>query len=349
MSSRAVTVRGVKIGGGAPVVVQGMTKSDTRDVEATLTQIRNLAAAGAKLVRVAIPDEEALSAFRQIRLATDVPLIADIHFNPELAVKAIGFGADKIRINPGNIGGERAVERVVRAAKQRGVPLRLGINSGSLEKDILEKYGAPTAEAMVESCLRWVRFIEELEFHELVVSLKSSSVEETVHAYRLAAQRIDYPMHVGVTEAGAGRKAVIKSAVGIGALLLDGIGDTVRVSLTGDPAKEIEVAYDILRACGRAPEGVEIISCPACGRCRVNLERLVSDVERLLRDVKKPLKVAVMGCAVNGPGEAKHADAGIACGAGQAVVFAFGKQVAVVREEEAAEALSRVVHELEER
>lgn len=349
MSTKAVMVRGVQIGGGAPVVVQGMTKAHTTDVDATVRQIRSLHAAGALLVRLAIPDAEAAVAFERIRSLTDVPLVADIHFDAELAVRAIQGGADKVRINPGNIGGKGALERIVRAAKEKSVPIRLGINSGSLERDILEKHGAPTAEAMVESCQRWLDFFDQLNFNDIVISVKSSSVLETVRAYRSLAREVSYPLHLGVTEAGTGELAVVKSAVGIGSLLLDGIGDTIRVSMTGAPVREVEVAYDILRACGLVSRGVEIISCPTCGRCRVDLESLVSEVRKLVSDVRKPLKVAVMGCAVNGPGEARHADAGIACGAGQAVLFASGKQVAVVPESEAARALSRLVHELGER
>lgn len=347
-SLKSVTVRGVRIGGGNPVVVQGMTKTPTSDVEATLGQIRALHEAGAEIVRIAVPDKEAVKALRFIRERTDVPLVADVHFDANLAVEAIRVGIDKVRVNPGTIGGKGALEKVVDAALCARVPIRLGINSGSLERHLLEKYGEPSPEAMVESCEEWVRFLEGLGFQDIVVSLKSSSVVDTVRAYRLAAERVLYPLHVGVTEAGTGTAGIVKSAVGIGALLLEGIGDTIRVSLTGDPVDEVRVAYDILRACGRPVPGVEIISCPTCGRCKVDLRAIAAEVERRLQHIKKPIRVAVMGCAVNGPGEAKHADAGIACGAGKAVLFSGGREIAVVPESKAAQALVELVEGLEE-
>ncbi|MGB9866921.1 MAG: flavodoxin-dependent (E)-4-hydroxy-3-methylbut-2-enyl-diphosphate synthase [Bacillota bacterium] len=347
-SQKSVVVRGVRIGGDNPVVVQGMAKTPTDDIEATLRQIAAIHGAGAQIVRVALPNRSTVGALKAIRERTDVPLVADVHFDPDLAVEAIRAGVDKVRVNPGNIGGKGAMEKVIAAASRFGVPIRLGINSGSLERSVLERHGGPTAEAMVESCQEWIKFIEDLGFDNLVVSLKSSSVADTVKAYRLAASRIPYPLHVGVTEAGAGRAGVVKSAVGIGALLLEGIGDTVRVSLTGDPVEEVRVAYEILRACGQPVPGVEIISCPTCGRCHVNLPAIVAEVERRLAHVKRPLRVAVMGCAVNGPGEARHADVGIACGVGRAVLFARGREVAVVPEEEAAKALAELAEELGE-
>jgi (E)-4-hydroxy-3-methylbut-2-enyl-diphosphate synthase len=331
--TRTIDIGGVKIGGGAPVVVQSMTSCDTRDVRATLEQIRALEDAGCEMVRVAVPDEEAASAIKKIRPKMNIPLIADIHFRDDLAVIAMNYGADAVRINPGNIPVD-GIRRIVSAAKQSKKAIRVGVNSGSLEKDIAIRHGGPTAPALVESALRNIHLLEEMGFTDMKLSLKSSDVSTTIEAYRSISVLTDYPLHLGVTEAGTLMRSAIKSAIGIGALLYEGIGDTIRVSITGDPLQEIGVAYDILRALKIRTVGPEIISCPTCGRCEIDLVSLASQVEQKLRGMKTPLKIALMGCVVNGLGEAQEADIGIAGGKGSGMLFKKGKVVRKIKEDE---------------
>lgn len=331
--TRRIYVGNVPIGDGAPVAVQSMTNTDTRDVRATLGQIAELAGAGCEIVRVAVPDREAAEVLRQIVKGSPLPVIADIHFDYRLAVAALEAGVDGLRINPGNIGGALRVREVVAAARERMVPVRIGVNAGSLEKELLERYGGPVPQAMVESALRHVAVLEEQGYDQIKISLKASDVPLMLEAYRLLADRVDYPLHVGVTEAGTVRSGLVKSAVGIGALLAQGIGDTVRVSLTGHPVHEVKAAYDILGALGLRRRGVELISCPTCGRTQVDIIGLAEQVEERLRHVTRPIKVAVMGCVVNGPGEARQADVGIASGRGQGLIFRRGQVLRKVPEE----------------
>ncbi|MFH1007797.1 MAG: flavodoxin-dependent (E)-4-hydroxy-3-methylbut-2-enyl-diphosphate synthase [Candidatus Latescibacterota bacterium] len=343
--TRQILVGNVPVGGGAPVSVQSMTNTDTRDVAATVGQIQALERAGCEMIRVAVPDETAAAALSEIKRAISIPLVADIHFSARLALAAIEAGVDKLRINPGNIGGREKVERVVRAAQERGIPIRVGVNAGSLEKDLLEKYGSPSAEAMVESALGHVRILEALGFEDIVISLKSSDIPLSLAAYRLISEKVTYPLHVGITEAGTMGTGTIRSAAGIGAILGDGIGDTIRVSLTADPVEEIRVGFEILKALSLRQRGPTIISCPTCGRTEINLIPLAEEVERALREVKEPIRVAVMGCAVNGPGEAREADFGIAGGRGVGVVFRRGEIVRKVKEEALLEALLGEIRE----
>jgi len=343
--TKQIIAGGVAIGGGAPVTIQSMTNTDTRDAAATLAQIKALAAAGCEIVRVAVPDTAAAEAIEAIKKDCPLPLVADIHFDYRLAITAAERGADKIRINPGNVGGPENVKKVVEACRSRGIPIRIGVNGGSLERPLLEKYGGPTAEAMLESALGHVRLLNQFDFDDICLSLKASDVVGTVAAYRLAHQAVDYPLHVGVTEAGGGEPALIKSACGIGALLLDGIGDTIRVSLTGDPVREVAAAREILRAAGIRREGVEIVSCPTCGRTEIDLERVLAEVTEALKDCKRTIRVAVMGCAVNGPGEARGADYGVAGGKGWGLLFRRGETVGRVPESEMASALLRMIEE----
>jgi (E)-4-hydroxy-3-methylbut-2-enyl-diphosphate synthase len=331
--TRQIRVGNVPVGGDAPIVVQSMCNTDTRNVEATLGQIRRLAEAGCEVVRLAVLDRRAVEALGVIKGEAPIPIIADIHFDHRLALGSIAAGVDGLRLNPGNIGGDRVVGRVVRAAAERQVPIRIGVNAGSLDKDLLSLYGGPTPEAMVESALRQVRLLESLRFQEIKISLKSSHVPDMVAAYRILAEKVTYPLHLGVTEAGTMVSGTVKSAIGIGVLLADGIGDTIRVSLTSDPADEVRVAYEILRALKLRERGVEVISCPTCGRCEIDLIGLAQKVERRLLKVKTPLKVAIMGCVVNGPGEAKDADVGIAGGRGQGILFRKGDVIDKVPEE----------------
>ncbi|MBN1549003.1 MAG: flavodoxin-dependent (E)-4-hydroxy-3-methylbut-2-enyl-diphosphate synthase [Syntrophaceae bacterium] len=332
-ATRAVHVGTIPVGGGAPVVVQSMTATDTRDVAATSEQIRRLAEAGCEIARVAVPDREAASVLSEIQKASPIPVIADIHFDDRLALMAIEQGMDGIRINPGNIPREK-FKGIVLAAKERDVCIRLGINGGSLEKDLLQKYGGPTALALVESALRSVDYLEGLGFSNLKVSLKSSDVPVMIDAYREFSKKCDYPLHLGVTEAGTVLQSAIKSSIGIGVLLAEGIGDTIRVSVTGDPVQEMTVAWGILRALKLRERGPEIISCPTCGRCEIDLLALVEEAERRLTHLKTPLKIALMGCVVNGPGEASEADIGIAGGKGVGMLFKKGQMVRKLREEE---------------
>jgi (E)-4-hydroxy-3-methylbut-2-enyl-diphosphate synthase len=320
-----------------------MTNTDTRDVEATVAQVNRLAEAGCEIVRLAVPDAEAVNAFERIRARVAPPLIADIHFDHRLAVGAVRAGADGLRINPGNIGDRRAVERVVFEAKEAGIPIRIGVNAGSLQREILEKHGHPSPEAMVESAMEHVALLESLGFDRIKISLKSSSVLQTVEAYELLSARVDYPLHLGVTEAGTLIAGTVKSALGIGLLLQRGIGDTFRVSLSRDPVEEVRVAWEILRALDLRRRGPEIISCPTCGRCEIDLFSLVERVEEALRPVRSSPRVAVMGCVVNGPGEAREADVGVAGGRGQGILFRRGRRVRKVPEVELAEVLIREV------
>ena len=324
--TKQIMVGGVPVGGGAPVSIQSMLNTRTTDVEGSLRQIRALAAAGCEIARLAVPDMQAAEAFGEICKASPLPLVADIHFDYRLAIRAAENGAAKIRINPGNIGGEDRVRGVVEACGARHIPIRIGVNGGSLEPRLLEKYGRPTPEALVESAFGHIALLEKYDFHDICVSMKSSSVPLMIEAYRLFSERSDYPLHIGVTETGTERMGTIKSAMGIGALLCQGIGDTMRVSLTADPVREVLAAKDILKAAGLRKDGVNIIACPTCGRTRIDLIGLANQVEQALAACKKPLTVAVMGCVVNGPGEAREADIGIAGGDGCGILFVKGKQ-----------------------
>ena len=323
---QSVKVGNLQLGGGAPVLVQSMTNTDTRDTAATLAQIRALAAAGCDLVRVSVYDEACADAVRTLVDGSPVPLVADIHFNHRLAIRAMENGIAKLRINPGNIGGEAHVRELADCARAHGIPIRIGVNRGSAEKDLLAKYGGPTPECLVESALGHARLLEKAGFEDIVLSMKSSGVRETVDAYRLARRRCDYPLHVGVTEAGLPGQGTVKSAIGIGALLLDGIGETIRVSLSGDPLPEAAAAWDILRALDLRIRGVQLIACPTCGRTCIPVADIARRVERELGDVTVPLKVAVMGCVVNGPGEGREADVGIAGGHDGGVLFVRGQE-----------------------
>ncbi len=344
--TRKLNVGGVPLGGGAPVTIQSMTNTPAHDVESTLAQIRALAAAGCQIVRVAVPDMAAARAVGTLKAGSPVPLVADIHFDYRLALEAAEQGIDKIRINPGNIGAPERVEAVAKVCKERHIPIRVGVNGGSLEKDLLGKYGGPTPEAMVESALGHIRLLEQYGFEDICVSLKASSVPVTMRAYQLMAERYDYPLHLGVTEAGTRDMGELKAAAGIGGLLALGIGDTLRVSLTADPVEEVYAAQRILKAVGLRREGPELIACPTCGRTQIDLISMVHQVEELLKDVDKSITVAVMGCIVNGPGEARHADVGIAGGKGEGVLFKCGEIVARVPEEELVPGLMKLIGEL---
>ena len=325
--TRQIMVGGIPIGGGAPVVIQSMLNTKTTDVEGSLEQIRKLKTAGCQIARLAVPSMEAADAFADICNESALPLVADIHFDYKLAIAAAQGGASKIRINPGNIGGEDRVKAVVDVCKDRKIPIRIGVNGGSLDKKLLEKYGHPTADALVESAFQHLELLEKQGFYDTCVSMKSSTVPTMVAAARLFRSRCDYPIHIGVTETGPVRMGLMKSAMGIGALLLDGIGDTIRVSLTDDPVEEVYAAKDILKAAGLRKEGVNIISCPTCGRTQIDLIGLVNRVDEALKDCQKPITVAVMGCIVNGPGEAREADIGIAGGDGCGMLFEKGQQI----------------------
>ena len=335
--TRQVKAGSLLIGGDAPVSIQSMTKTDTRDAKATLRQIHQLAEAGCELVRCAVPDMAAAEALSEIVSGSPIPVAADIHFNPELAMQALRAGVHKLRINPGNIGDPEDVEPLVREAAKRGVPIRIGVNAGSLEREYLQRDGRPTAAGMADSAMSHIRLLEGWGFSDIVVSLKASDVPRTVAAYRLLAARCDYPLHLGITEAGAGEAGVIKSAAGIGALLAEGIGDTIRVSLTDDPVREVEVAWGILKSMGLRRRGPEFISCPTCGRCEVDLAALAAEVERRLKDLRAPITIAMMGCVVNGPGEAREADIGFAAGRGQGAIFRRGELLRSVKEDDAVE------------
>ncbi len=337
--TRPVKVGGVTIGGDAPVTVQSMTTTKTTDIYSTLNQIRNLEVAGCDIVRVTVPDEKSAEALPEIKAGISIPLVADIHFNYRVALLALDAGVDKLRINPGNIGGEKRVQAVVEKAKQRGVPMRIGVNSGSLEQDILEKYGEPTARGMVESALRHCEILERMEFRDIVVSLKSSHVPRMIEAYRRFADERDYPLHLGVTEAGPVEAGTVKSCAGLGTLLMEGIGDTIRISLADDPLVETRVAKKLLQVLELRPSGVNVIACPSCGRADVDVHRLASEVEQRTAHLDKNITIAVMGCAVNGPGESREADIGIAGGVHKGLLYLKGQKEHTIPEEELVDAL----------
>lgn len=337
--TRQISIGNVKIGGGAPISVQSMTNTKTTDTAATVAQIKALEKAGCDIVRLAVPDMAAAENIANIKKQVNVPLVADIHFDYRLALKAIEQGIDALRINPGNIGDENRVKAVVEAVKTKHIPIRIGVNAGSLDKKLLAKYGKVTAQALVESAMEHVRILEKLDFHDIKISLKAHDVPLTLDAYRLMSETVDYPLHLGITEAGTVNTGIIKSAVGIGALLAEGIGDTFRISLTGDPVNEVKVANEILKALGLKEYGPTLISCPTCGRCNIDLPSIAAQVEKRLENVQKPVKVAVMGCVVNGPGEARDADIGIAGGKGEGLVFRKGEIIGKVPEDKLIDAL----------
>lgn len=345
--TKQVTVGNVKIGGGAPVSVQSMLNCPPHDFEANISQAKRLQVAGCEIIRLAIPDKDSVALIERLKNAVSVPLVADIHFDYRLAIESVAAGIDKIRINPGNIGSQDRIKAVVAACKAKNVPIRIGVNSGSLEKHILEKYGSPCAEALVESGLYHIALLERYDFDNIVLSLKSSDVKIMYEAYQLAAQKTRYPLHLGVTEAGTERMGIIKSAAGIGGLLLRGIGDTIRISLTDHPEKEVEAAIDLLRAIGLRNDGIRIVSCPTCGRTKINLIELAKRAEERLKDINKPITVAIMGCAVNGPGEARAADIGIAAGNGFGLIIKKGQILRRVDEDKLLDELIREIELME--
>lgn len=344
--TKKIRVGDIYIGGDAPISVQSMTNTDTRDVNATINQIKRLEEAGCDIVRVAVPDNEAAEAISDIKKAIGIPLVADIHFDYRLALTCMENGVDKIRLNPGNIGDRDRIKAVAEMAKARQIPIRIGVNSGSVEKHIIKKYNGVTPEGMVESALFHAKLLEELDFNLIAFSIKASSVPMTIAAYRLIAENTQYPLHIGVTEAGTVYKGTIKSSVGLGCLLAEGIGDTLRVSLTGDPVEEVKVGQEILKSLGLKNEGVDFISCPTCGRCQIDLIKIANEIEDKLRPVGKNIKVAVMGCAVNGPGEAREADIGIAGGKGEALLFRKGEIIKKVPQEKVVEELLKEIDKL---
>jgi (E)-4-hydroxy-3-methylbut-2-enyl-diphosphate synthase len=344
--TRQIRVGNVVMGGDAPIVVQSMTNTDTRDIDATVAQIKGLEGGGCEVVRVAVPDKEAAEALGRIKTSIGIPLIADIHFDYRLALLSIEQGVDGLRLNPGNIGDKKRIEYVVKAAKERGIPIRIGVNAGSLEEDLLQKYGHPTPEAMVESAMRHIRILEEYDFQDIKISLKASNIHTTINAYRLISDKVDYPLHVGISEAGPLLSGTVKSAIGIGILLSEGIGDTIRVSLTADPVEEVRVAYEILKALNLRHRGVNIISCPTCGRMEIDIEEIAAVVEKRLSHITLPLNISILGCVVNGIGEGKEADVGIAGGKGSGLLFRNGKMARRLRESELVEALIKEVEDL---
>ncbi|MDU6249344.1 MAG: flavodoxin-dependent (E)-4-hydroxy-3-methylbut-2-enyl-diphosphate synthase [Paeniclostridium sordellii] len=323
--SKEVSVGSLKIGGNNPISIQSMTNTDTRDAKATIDQIKRLEEVGCDVVRVAVPDMEAAKNIGEIKKNVNIPIIADIHFDYRLALEAIDQGVDGVRINPGNIGSIDRVKMVVNKCREKNLKIRIGVNGGSLEKELLEKYGSATAEALVESAMGHVKILEDLDFHNIVISLKSSDIYKTLDAYELIAKKVDYPLHIGITESGSVKKGTIKSSIGVGALLLKGIGDTIRISLTGDPTEEVIVGKEILRSLDLLNDKIKVISCPTCGRCNIDLISVVNEVEEKINKVDKDITVAIMGCAVNGPGEAKEADIGIAGGKGEGLLFKKGE------------------------
>ncbi len=335
--TRKIPVGSLYIGGDAPILVQSMTNTDTRDVKGTTEQIKRLEAAGCDIIRVAVLDMEAAEAVGEIKKEIKIPLVADIHFDYRLALKCMEKGVDKIRINPGNIGGMERVRKVAQMAKERNIPIRIGVNSGSIEKDILERYKGVTAEGMVESALYHASLLEECNFQDIAISIKASNVPLTLASYRMMSEKADYPLHLGVTEAGTVYKGTVKSSVGIGALLAEGIGDTIRVSLTGDPVEEIRAGIEILKSLELKKGGIDFISCPTCGRCKIDLIKIANSIEEKLRGLEANLKIAIMGCAVNGPGEARHADIGIAGGDGEVLLFKKGEIVRKIPQERVVE------------
>jgi len=344
-NSRQISLGGVKIGGGAPISVQSMTITDTRDVEATVNEIKRLEDAGCDIVRVAVPDMEAAKALGKIRKAIKIPLVSDIHFEYKLALEAVKQGVDGMRLNPGNIGAKYRIKAVVDAVKERNIPIRIGVNSGSLEKDILKKHGSPTAEALVESALRHVRILEDFDFFDIKISVKSTDVRKMIRAYKLLSEQTEYPLHLGVTEAGTTKMGTIKSSIGIGSLLAEGIGDTIRVSLTDDPVNEVIAGINILKSIGIRNKGIELIACPGCGRLEIDLIKLVNDVERRVSEIElsRPVKVAILGCVVNGPGEASEADIGIAGGRGKGMLYKDGKLVRSFKEKDIVDELVKEI------
>ncbi|WP_027702205.1 flavodoxin-dependent (E)-4-hydroxy-3-methylbut-2-enyl-diphosphate synthase [Metaclostridioides mangenotii] len=337
--TREVSVGNVKIGGDNPISVQSMTNTDTRDAKATIEQIKRLEEAGCDLVRVAVPDMVAAKAIGEIKSKVSIPVIADIHFDYKLALEAIDQGVDGVRINPGNIGDVSRVKMVVDKCKEKNLKIRIGVNGGSLEKELLEKYGSATSEALVESAMGHIKILEDLDFYNTVISLKSSDIFKTIDAYRLISEKVDYPLHVGITESGSIKKGTIKSSIGVGALLVEGIGDTIRISLTGDPVEEVNVGKEILRSLGLLNDKIKVVSCPTCGRCNIDLISVVNDVEKKIADLDKDITVAIMGCAVNGPGEAREADVGIAGGKGEGLLFKKGEIVRKIKDSDLVEEL----------
>ncbi len=344
--TKTVNIGGVKIGGNNPIAIQSMCNTDTRDVDATVAQIHELEKEGCEVIRVAVPDMTAADAIGSIKRQINIPLVADIHFDYRLALKCLEMGVDKLRINPGNIGGRERVEAVVKAAEKRNVPIRIGVNSGSLEKDILQKYGEVTPEGLVESAMRHVKILKELDYDNIVISIKASSVPFSIQAYSLLSEKVDYPLHLGITEAGTVWSGTVKSAVGIGTILSMGIGDTIRVSLTGDPVEEVRAAKEILKSLELRKFGISFVSCPTCGRTEIDLIGLANRVEQECRNINKDIKVAVMGCAVNGPGEAREADIGIAGGKGYGLIFKKGEILRKLPEEELLSALIEEINKL---
>lgn len=341
--TKQIAVGSVKIGNDFPISVQSMTNTDTSDANATVNQVKALEKAGCEIVRVAVPNMEAADALAEIKKAAAIPVIADIHFDYRLALKAVDNDVDGLRLNPGNIGDKERIKTVVKAAKGKNIPIRIGVNAGSLEKDILEKYGHPAPEAMVESALRHIRILEDLDFQDVKVSLKASDVWKTVEAYRLLAKKTDYPFHIGITEAGTVFSGTVKSAIGLGILLAEGLGDTLRVSLTGDPVEEVRVGWEILKAMKLRERGVNIISCPTCGRIKLDIITLANEIEKRLSHITKPINIAVMGCVVNGPGEAVESDIGIAGGDGVGLLYIKGAVVKKIKEEDIVEEIVREV------
>lgn len=341
--TRKVKVGKVYVGGDAPVTIQSMTNTDTRDVEATLKQIRELYNAGCEIIRCTVPDLEAAEAIKEIVKQSPIPVVADIHFDYRLALKVVENGISAVRINPGNIGSIERVRMVAEACKAKNIPIRIGVNSGSLEKEILERDGKPTAKGLVESALAHVKILEAVDFHDIVISIKSSDVKMMIDAYRLMSEKVDYPLHLGVTESGTPFRGTIKSSIGIGTLLAEGIGDTIRVSLTSDPIEEIKVAKEMLKALGLREGGLEFVSCPTCGRTQIKLIEIANEVERRLEGINKDIKVAVMGCIVNGPGEAREADIGIAGGKGEGIIFKKGEIIKKCKEEDLIEELMKEI------
>lgn len=343
--TKKIKIGNLFIGGSKNIIIQSMTNTNTEDVENTVKQIRELENAGCELVRMTVNTEKSAEAIKEIKKQVNIPLVADIHFDYRLAIKAMENGIDKLRINPGNIGGDENVKIVAEMAKEKNIPIRIGVNSGSIEKSILEKYGHPSAEAVVESATYHVSLLEKYDFNDIIISLKSSNVKTMIEAYRIISKKFNYPLHLGVTEAGTYFQGSIKSAIGIGSLLIDDIGDTIRVSLTENPVEEIKVAKEILKVIGLRNEGVEIISCPTCGRTEIDLINLAKKVEKEFENDKRKLKIAVMGCIVNGPGEAREADYGIAGGKGQGLIFKKGKIIKKVEEKDLLEELKKIINE----
>lgn len=346
LKTREVLVKNIKIGGNNNITIQSMTNTDTRDVNATIDQINLLIDEGCEIIRCAVPDMEAAEAIKKITSASTIPVVADIHFDYKLALKCIENDVSKIRINPGNIGSIDKVEILAKSCSEKNIPIRIGVNSGSLSKEILNKYKGVTAEGLVESALEHVAILEKVDFHDIVISIKSSDVPMTIEAYRLLSKKVDYPLHIGVTESGTVLRGAIKSSIGIGTLLSEGIGDTIRVSLTANPLEEIKVGKEILKSLGLKKDGITFVSCPTCGRTQIDLIKIATEVEEKLKDIKKNIKVAIMGCVVNGPGEARDADIGIAGGKGEAVIFKKGEILRKVKEDEIISALLDEINSL---